>query len=102
MKNKKTTTGNKNMPTKRYKKRESGTERGSVPQGPGDTIRLKMEDKLTEEKLKDRESATHPNTPWAPSAPKRMEVPAASFRSGPIGTVGCKGQGAWYFLRVIC
>ena len=47
----------------------------SVPQGPGDTIRSKIEDQLTKEKLKDRESAAHPNTPWAPSGPERIELP---------------------------
>ena len=39
---------------------------------PGDTKRSKVEDKLTEEKLIDRESAAHPNTPWAPSGPERI------------------------------
>jgi len=47
---------------------------GTLPQGPGNTIRSKIEDKLTEEKLKDRESAAHANTPWAPSGPERIEV----------------------------
>ena len=55
------------------KKEGQGPER-NVPQGPGNTIRSKIEDKLTEEKLKDRESAAHPNTPWAPSGPERIEV----------------------------
>ena len=38
----------------------------------GDTIRSKIENKLTEEKLRDRESAAYPNTPRAPSGPERI------------------------------
>ena len=56
------------------REKESG---GTLTQGPGDTIRSKIEDKLTEVKLKHRESATYPNTPWAPSGLERIEVPAA-------------------------
>ena len=55
------------------KKREKDRG-GTLTQGPGNTIRSKIEDKLTEEKLKDRESAANPNTPWAPSGPERIEV----------------------------
>ena len=42
-------------------KTKERAKRGSVPKGPGDTIRSKIEDKLTEEKQKDRETAAHPN-----------------------------------------
>ena len=41
---------------------------------PGDTIRSKIEKKLTKEKLRDRENAAHPNTPWAPSGPERIYI----------------------------
>ena len=55
-----------------------------------------------EEKLWDRESASYANTPWAPSGPERISnLPAARFRSGPWRTLGCGGQDAWYFLRVL-
>ena len=30
------------------------------------------------------------------------KLPAARFRSGPLKTVGCEGQGPWYCLRVLC
>ena len=63
----------KHMPPKNRKKRvRAGC--GSVPQGATNTIRSKIEDKPTEEKIKDRESAAHPNTPWAPSGTDRIEV----------------------------
>ena len=78
---------------------------GNVPKGPGDTIRSKIEDKLTEEELKDRESVANPNTPWAPSGPERIsKLPTARFRSGPGGEKGlkagggCEGQVAGFFL----
>ena len=57
---------------------------GTLPQGAENTIRSKIEDKLTEEKLKDRENAANPNTPWAPSGPERIELPAARFRTWPL------------------
>ena len=57
--------------TKIEKEREQA-QCGTLPQGPGKTIRSKIEDTLTEEKLKDRESATYANTPWAPSGPERI------------------------------
>ena len=82
------------------KKRERA-KRGSVPKGPGDTIRSKIEDKLTEEKLKDVETAAHPNTPWAPSVPERIElacgkVPLRAHRDGGVRRTGClvSSQGA--------
>ena len=58
---------------KNRKKRAQGRS-GTLPKGATNTIRSKIEDKLTEEKLKDRESAAHANTPWAPSGPERIEV----------------------------
>ena len=36
--------------------------------------KLTEENKLTEERIRDRESAAHANTPWAPSGPERIEV----------------------------
>ncbi len=45
-----------------------------MPKGAENTIRSKIEDKLTEEKLKDGGSAAYANTPWAPSGPERIEV----------------------------
>jgi hypothetical protein len=50
----------KNMRTKRYLKKwkkRDGARSGTLPQGAENTIRSKIEDKLTEEKLNDRESA---------------------------------------------
>ena len=67
----------KNMRKQKYKKREQTrvpAQSGTLPLGPGNTIRSKIEDKLTEEKLKDRESAANVNTPWAPSGPERIQV----------------------------
>ena len=32
----------------------------------------------------------------------QLNFPAARFRFGPLRTVRCEGQGAWYFLRVLC
>ena len=93
-----TNTCDKNDRTKRGSKSQSGT----LPKGATNTIRSKIESKLTEEKLKDRENAAHPNTPWAPSGSERIKVPAARFLCGPVGTVGCEGQGAWYCLRMLC
>ena len=66
----------------KYKKKEKrqSAQGGDEPDGAPNTIRSKIEDKLTEEnklteeKLKDRESAAHANTPWAPSGPERIEV----------------------------
>ena len=65
-----------------------------MTQGPGTPIRSKIEDKPTEEKLKDRESATYPNTPWAPSGPERIEVacgkvPLQAHRDGGVRRPGC-------------
>ena len=58
---------------------------------PGDTIRSKTEDKLTEEKPIDRQSAAYPNTPWALSGPERIYGPKA-----PPGFPGkaARGSGA--------
>ena len=56
------------------KTRGSGAKCGTLPQETGNTIRSKIEDKLTEETLKNRENAAHANTPWAPSGPERIEV----------------------------
>ena len=60
---------------------------------PGDTKRSKIEDKLTENKLIDRENAAHPNTPWAPSGPERIEfasgkVPLRAHRDGGVRRSG--------------
>ena len=60
---------------------------GTLPRGAENTIRSKMEDKLTEEKLKDKGSAAYPNTPWAPLGPERIElacgkVPLRAHRDG--------------------
>ena len=41
-------------------------------------------------------------TPPSLRARSGSNLPAARFRSGPIGTGGCEGQGAWYFLKVLC
>ena len=41
---------------------------------PRDTIRSKIEKKLTEGKLRDRESAAYPNTPWAHSGLERIYI----------------------------
>ena len=71
---------------------------GSVPKGATNTIRSNIEDKLTEEKNKDRESAANGRL----RAQSGSKLPAARFRSGPIGTVGCEGQGARYCFRVLC
>ena len=49
----------KNMRTNDWKKRKKA-RCGLLPQGPGNTIRSKIEDKITEEKLNDRENATYP------------------------------------------
>ena len=71
---------------KKMEKKRENDRGGTLTQGPGNTIRSKIENKLTEEKLKDRESATDPNTPWAPSGPERIsKLPAARFRFGPGG-----------------
>ena len=59
---------------KMIEQKKERAKRGSVPKGPGDTIRSKVEDKLTGEKLKDRESAAHPIMSWAPSGPERIKV----------------------------
>ena len=53
------------------KKMQSGRS-GDVPKGAENTIRSKIEDKLTQEEIKDRGSAAYPNTPWAPSGLERI------------------------------
>ena len=55
-------------------KRRSKARSGTLPKGATNTIRSKIEDKLTGEKLKDRENAAYANTPWAPSGLERIEV----------------------------
>jgi hypothetical protein len=67
---------------------------GKLPRCAENTIRSKIEDKLTEEKLKDRENAAHANTPWAPSSPERIEfacgkVPLRAHRDGGVRRSGC-------------
>ena len=70
-----------------------------MPQGPGNTIRSKIEDKLTEEKLKDRESAAYANTPWAPSGPERIEVACGKVPlQARAGEDVCENT---YFLAVV-
>ena len=88
--------------TKQKKTRGSGARSGTLPQGPGNTIRSKIEDKLTEEICKDRENAAHANTPWAPSGPERIEFACGKVPLQAHRDVGCEGQGAWYFLSVLC
>ena len=65
-----------------------------MPKGAENTIGSKIEDKLTEEKIKGRGSAAHPNTPWAPSGPERIEfaygkVPLRAHREGRVRKTGC-------------
>ena len=77
---------NENKYKKREKKEARGAER-DLPKCAENTIRSKIEDKLTEEKLKYKESAANPNTPWAPSGPERIEfacgkVPLWTHRDG--------------------
>ena len=83
----------KTIETQRGKKRD-GARSGNVPKGAENTIRSKIEDKLTEEKLKDRGSAAHANTPWAPSGPERIEfacgkVPLRALKDGGVRRPGC-------------
>ena len=86
------------------KKREKA-RCGSLPKGATNTIRSKIEDKLTEEKLKDRENAAYPNTPWAPSGPERISCQRQMFRSRPLkrcykrGCIFC--WGALGILRLL-
>ena len=49
---------------------------------PGDTKRSKIEEQITKEKLRDRENAANPNTPWAPSGPERIYVNRSCLRQG--------------------
>ena len=79
---------------KQIEKKRERARCGTLPQGPGNTIRSKIEDKLTEDKLKDRESAAHANTLWAPSDPERIEVA--------YGKVPLRASGAAVFLEYIC
>ena len=77
-------------------KKVRGAER-DLPKCAENTIRSKIEDKLTEEKLKDRESAANPNTPWAPSGPERIEfaydkVPLRAHREGRVRKVRVPGN----------
>ena len=80
--------------SKQYLKKEGPARSGNLPQGAGNTTRSKIDDKLTEEKLKDRENATYPNTPWAPSGPERIEfacgkVPLQALKDGGVQRPGC-------------
>ena len=68
-----------NMPQKDKTKRVSKAWSGTLPKGATNTIRSKIEDKLTEEKLKDRKNAANANTPWAPSGPERIEIAYGKF-----------------------
>ena len=98
----------KNMRKKIEKKRVLG-QSGTLPLGPGNTIRSKVEDELTEAKLKDRESTAHSNTPWAPSGLERIEV---AYGKVPLRARGgedvCKntwGRGClqkYMFFKNIC
>jgi hypothetical protein len=88
----------KNMRTNKIKKRgkkRDPARSGNLPQGPVNTIRSKIEDKLTEEKLKDRGSAENANTPWAPSGPERIEF---AYGKGPL-RAHREGQGAKVRVR---
>ena len=87
---------------KKERKKRDGARSGDVPKCAENTIRSKMEDKLTEEKLKIEKARQILTRPGRLRARSGSNLPAARFRSGPIGTVGCEGQGAWYFLRVLC
>ena len=63
----------KNMRTNRernkYRNKEEKSWCGSLPRCAENTIRSKIEDKLT-----DRGRAENANTPWAPSGPERIEA----------------------------
>ena len=93
---------------------------GSLPLGPGghtnqqdriQSIRGKTKiislgeilkgEVLKGEVLKDKpqQRLTRPGRLRARSGSK---LPAARFRSGPLKTVVCEGQGPWYCLRVLC
>ena len=103
---------------KRVEKTKSGPVEGvgsgslaEVPfDYPKDSLtedKLILKDKLIKVKLikgevlkgKPRHILTRPGRLRARSGSK---LPAARFRSGPLRTVGCEGQGAWYCLRVLC
>ena len=80
----------------KHRKRDEKKGRGAeldLPKCAENTIRSKIEDKLTEEKLKDRGSAAYANTPWAPSGPERIEfacgkVPLRAHRDGGVRRSG--------------
>ena len=70
---------------------------GILPRDAKNTIRSKIEDELTDENQmieKVRRMITRPGRLRARSG---SNLPAARFRYGPIGTVGCEGQGACFF-----
>ena len=73
----------KNNIRKKIEKKREKDQSGTLTQGARNTIRSKIEDILTEGKLKDREGVANPNTPWAPSGQERIELPAAKFRTCP-------------------
>ena len=90
----------------KYKKGGEKLEAQEELVAPGDTIRSKIEDKLAEEKLKDRGSAANANAPWAPSGPERIywaqgprrlpgKAPRGSGTSVPsmVGTGALHGEG---------
>ena len=78
----------KNNAPKRKKKEELPSQAQGPRVAPGDTIRSKIEKKLTKGKLRDRESVAYPNTPWAPSGPERIY-------SGPKASPGFPGKAPW-------
>ena len=67
---------------------------GTLPKGATNTIRSKIEDKLTESKLKIEKARRMLARPGRLRARSGSNLPAAKFRSGPLRTVGCEGQGA--------
>ena len=83
-----------NKSDKKHAKKMEQSRCGTLPRCAENTIRSKIEDKLTEEKLKDRGSAADANTPWAPSGPERIEfacgkVPLWAHRDGGLRRTGC-------------
>ena len=85
----------KEQPIKKREKAQCGT----LPRGAENAIRSKIEDELTEEKLRDRESTAHPNTPWAPSGLERIELVSVFFWSlnrGQYSEGGERGPGTEY------
>ena len=59
---------------KKIEKKREKARSGTLPGGARGHKRSKIEYKLTEENLIDRERAAKSNTPWAPSGPERIEV----------------------------